>query len=121
RTFQKKGLRVIIINEECALEKKRRLRMERKSTERESEKEVYYSLLDTCVKCNECIEYLGCPAINAKYVKKESRDKELEYYIDEARCIPSVCPGVCKDVCKNNAILKTIIYTKNKTKDKLSE
>ncbi|MGV9203079.1 MAG: thiamine pyrophosphate-dependent enzyme [Promethearchaeia archaeon] len=121
RTFQKKGLRVIIINEECALEKKRRLRMERKSTERESEKEVYYSLLDTCVKCNECIEYLGCPAINAKYVKKEGRDKELEYYIDEARCIPSVCPGVCKDVCKNNAILKTIIYKKNKTKDKLSE
>ncbi|MFO8020764.1 MAG: indolepyruvate ferredoxin oxidoreductase subunit alpha [Promethearchaeia archaeon] len=115
RNVQKTGIKVIIINEECALEKKSRLRKEEKSTDKENKK-IYYKILDTCVKCNECIEYLGCPAINAKYMTKENKEGELEYYIDQTRCVPDLCRGVCKSVCKNNAILKTIIYRKNELK-----
>lgn len=116
-TLAKEGLKVIIINEECALEKKRRLKKEKSN---EQAYVSYYTILDTCVKCNECIEFLGCPAINAKYQKEEeeerggknTEERTLEYYIDESKCISEVCPGVCKSVCKNNAILKTLIKSK---------
>lgn len=114
-TLMKSGTKVIIIQEECALEKKRRLNREGKPTTPDGpKKETYYTILDSCVKCNECIETLGCPAINAKYIsssnssQKES-EEELKYYIDEARCTPDICPGVCQRVCKNYAIRKTII------------
>jgi len=100
---------IIIINEECALEKKRRLRKKAPKIKQENNAEVYYSISDSCVKCNECIEYLGCPAINALY----SKENQLKYYIDESMCIPNICPGICKSVCKNNAIKKTIIYRDN--------
>jgi formate hydrogenlyase subunit 6/NADH:ubiquinone oxidoreductase subunit I len=71
---------------------------------------IYYQITDSCVKCNECIEILGCPAINAIFQEGSNEGKrELEYYIDEQRCIPEVCPGVCKSVCKNYSIKKTII------------
>ena len=65
------------------------------------------------MKCNECIETLGCPAINANFLDVKDNDnqegKELLYYIDEARCVPNICPGICKAVCPNNLIKKTII------------
>lgn len=113
-TLLKSGTKIIIINEECALEKKRRLKKERKASP--SKSEVYYNLSDSCIKCNECIEKLGCPAINARieipegeHIIEALSKKNLTYYIDEARCMPYVCPGVCKNVCKNNFIHKTII------------
>ncbi|MHA1842790.1 MAG: thiamine pyrophosphate-dependent enzyme [Promethearchaeota archaeon] len=116
-TLLKKGLKVIVIKEECALEKKRRLKKEA-----QDEREEYYTILDTCVKCNECIEYFGCPAINITFHEPENNtemrsitNKEnLTYYIDESKCISNVCPGTCKTVCKNNAIKKTIILRKKK-------
>ena len=114
RNFDQTGLRIIIINEECALEKKRRIRREGKQIKKGKREQVYYNLLDTCVKCNECIERLGCPAINARYITKNDGEKKLKYYIDEARCVSEVCPGICKAVCKNNAILKSTIYKKLK-------
>ncbi|MBD3198213.1 MAG: hypothetical protein GF317_24400 [Candidatus Lokiarchaeota archaeon] len=97
------GLRVIVINEECALEKKRR---NKKMSS--SKPDIYYTISDSCIKCNECIETLGCPAINAKKLEPDS-EGELKYYIDESMCIPEICPGVCQSVCKNNMILKTLI------------
>ncbi|TFF96080.1 MAG: indolepyruvate ferredoxin oxidoreductase subunit alpha [Promethearchaeota archaeon] len=108
----KSGVKIIIINEECALEKKRRNRREESQPQRE---QVYYTITDTCVKCNECIEAFGCPAINARYKDQRSpsnkpqTEKEIEYYIDEARCLPKICEGMCKSVCKNAAIKKTVI------------
>lgn len=115
-TLIKSGTRVVVINEECALEKKRRLRKQSQNIELEKEEKIYYTLTDSCTKCNECIEHLGCPAINAEYVQKEDlinnntqKWKGLKYYIDENACIPDICPGICKSVCKNNSIKKTLI------------
>jgi len=125
KTLVKKGVKVIIINEECALEKKRRMRREAIKLPEKKKSEIYYTITDTCVKCNECIEYLGCPAINAVPVEKEEENKnnpqkerDLKYYIDETACISEICPGICKSVCKNNSIVKTIIfYNLNKKED----
>jgi TPP-dependent indolepyruvate ferredoxin oxidoreductase alpha subunit len=121
----KKGVKVIIINEECALEKERRIRKESKRKVQDKKQEVYYTISDSCVKCNECIEYFGCPAINAKFIQKKGTDEsqegeqELRYYIDETICTPEVCPGVCQDVCKNHMIFKTLInpHLDDKTED----
>ncbi|MFX1276237.1 MAG: thiamine pyrophosphate-dependent enzyme [Promethearchaeota archaeon] len=109
----KNGTNIIVIREECALEKKRRSRRQIQDI-RNKKSETYYTISESCVKCNECIEILGCPAINAEYVniakdKNNEIVKELRYYIDESRCIPDICPGVCKFTCPNNLIRKTII------------
>jgi len=110
KNLMKKGTKVIVIKEECTLEKKRRLR---RKLQQEEHTDVYYTISESCVKCNECIETLGCPAINARFLDvkdDENQEKqELLYYIDEARCVPKICPGVCKAVCPNNLIYKTII------------
>ena len=112
REIVKPGTKVIVINDECALEKNRRQRQEKDTEDRS---EVYYTILDHCVKCNECIERLGCTAINAVLTNTELKEGEipkkqdLTYYIDEARCIPKICPGMCKSVCPNSSIKKTII------------
>ncbi len=116
-TLLKKGLKVIVIKEECALEKKRRL-----NKKPHGEREEYYTILDTCVQCNECIEYFGCPAINATFhelvnrtgMEPTTKKKNLIYYIDESKCIANVCPGTCRSTCKNDAIKKTIISRKEK-------
>ena len=109
--LRESGTKVIIINEECALEKKRRQKKTANNPVESKSTEVYYKILDTCVKCNECIEILGCPAINAEYSDKE---ENLNYYIDEAKCVPEICPGICKSVCRNFSIKKTTINPKLK-------
>ncbi|MBY8981642.1 MAG: indolepyruvate ferredoxin oxidoreductase subunit alpha [Candidatus Lokiarchaeota archaeon] len=96
--LQKKGLKVIVINEECALKKKKRLVDQNKT-------EIYYTISESCVKCNECIEFFGCPAIEAI-----DKDGEIKYRIDESLCTPYICPGVCKQICFNNMIRKTEIF-----------
>lgn len=98
REFRKTGVKIIIIEDECALVQKRRF-------ESSKDSEVYYTITDTCIKCNECIEALGCPAINVIELNEESK-----YEIDMARCIPKICPGACKQVCRNDAIKKTEIF-----------
>jgi indolepyruvate ferredoxin oxidoreductase alpha subunit len=119
--LKKKGVRIIVINEECALKKKRRIKNELRQTN----EQIYYKITDACVQCNECIETLGCPAINAKIRKDNDQpqqgERDLIYYIDESHCIPQICPGICKDVCKNNAILKTIIIPPQEKKKKAEE
>jgi len=116
----KEGTKVIVINEECALEKKRRFKRESEQSQEKKKSQIYYQITDSCVKCNECIEYLGCPAINAffddeliehgtNHQEDGQKERELKYYIDEARCVPKICPGICKNVCKNYSIKKTII------------
>jgi len=124
-TLQKEGLKVVVINEECALEKERRIRREKRKISSENQKgiktkkiETYYTISDSCVKCNECIEFFGCPAINAMFIEEdtnendnnENKSRELKYYIDQTMCIPDVCPGICQQTCPNHMILKTIIY-----------
>jgi len=113
--LQKKGIKVIVINEECALEKSRRTKREKTKSELHKNQYVYYTISSSCNKCNECIEFFGCPAINIKYDKEINHEgvmknkNDLVYYIDESMCLSDVCPGICKYVCKNGMILKTII------------
>jgi len=112
-TLKELGTKIIIINEECTIEKKRRLRRESSNANDKKATEIYYKITDSCNKCNECIEILGCPAINAEFLDKEGESSEakkaLTYYIDEAKCVPDICPGICKAVCKNFSIKKTVI------------
>ena len=119
-TLPREGTKVIVINEECALEKSRRLKISDKLDRESGTDQIYYNILDSCVKCNECIEYLGCPAINIKIIKKEAEQSDdilkpdtYEYFINQSACMPNICPGLCKDVCKDNMIKKTIIKKNN--------
>lgn len=114
RELEKEGVKVILINEECALEKQRRLKRQKKENTQRKKIETYYKISESCVKCNECIDQFGCPAINANIKQKSSDNKkqnfeDLEYYIDETMCIPDICDGACRQVCKNQMILKTMI------------
>jgi indolepyruvate ferredoxin oxidoreductase alpha subunit len=123
KELQKSGVKVVLINEECALEKKRRVRSEKKLKQRKKKTETYYSISQSCVKCNECIDQFGCPAINARIESnpiniQHSTREELEYYIDESMCTPEICPGACRQVCKNQMILKTMINPHLENPDK---
>lgn len=115
-TLPRPGTKVIVINEECALEKKRRQKLYEDQDADLQKEQVYYTILDSCIKCNECIEYLGCPAINIEILEKGENlsddniiPKNYKYFINESSCMPNICPGVCKTVCKDNMIKKTLI------------
>ncbi len=117
----KPGIKVIVINEECALEKQRRQKYYENQDIESPNQQIYYKILDSCVKCNECIEYLGCPAINIEIIEKKSDQSEdnlqphnYKYFINQSACMPNICPGLCKAVCKDNMIKKTIIDLINK-------
>ncbi len=91
-----KGVRVIIAEEECALQYGRRV------ARTPEEYEVYYQIDEgRCQKCNECYIELGCPAI-----RKEETTEGWRYYIEEATCLRC---GACHDLCLNSAILRTEI------------
>jgi len=122
KTLPKSGTKVIIINEECALEKTRREKVLKDTDEDRITEQVYYTILDSCVKCNECIEFFGCPAINIEILEEDNTDsnealeeKNYKYFINQSSCIPKICPGLCKSVCKDNMIKKTIINPNNHT------
>lgn len=90
------GVRVIIAEQECALQYARRIKIS------PSEYNVYYQIEQgRCQLCNECYVDLGCPAIRKDF----SGDGHF-YYIEEAACLRC---GACKDLCPNGAIVKTEI------------
>ena len=100
----KSGIKVIVIKEECVLKKKKRIKDKMES-------KIYYTILDSCVKCNICIEKLGCPAIEIN-----NKKGTILYRIDQSRCVSHICLGVCKQVCKNYVIKKSIILKKKSGK-----
>ena len=90
------GVRVIIAEEECALQFERRLRYA------PPRYEVYYQIEpERCQKCHECYVQFGCPAI-----RRADDGPDFHYYIEEASCIRC---GACHDLCLNSAILRTEI------------
>ncbi|MFX1343947.1 MAG: thiamine pyrophosphate-dependent enzyme [Promethearchaeota archaeon] len=97
-----KGLKVIIIKRECALQA-HRWRMSQVKVLQEEGKKVqdisYY--IGGCSLCYECARILSCPAI--RRVKTEEIE---EMQIDQDRCIKC---GVCYEICPNGAIRKSII------------
>ncbi len=98
---QKSGVRVIIAEQECALQYGRR----RKYSPAGSE--VYYQIeAGRCQVCNECYIQLGCPAI-----RKETTPDGFSYYIEEAACMKC---GTCHDLCPNSAISRTEVRRKSR-------
>ena len=83
-TISKKGLKVIISKEECALQK----------TRHGSKNVPYYIDQKKCIKCGVCIKNIFCPAIV---------NDNNEYFIDKNIC--TGC-GVCAHICPVNAIKK---------------
>ncbi len=100
---QEGGVRVIIAEQECALQYGRRI------SKNPPEYEVYYQIdAERCQKCNECYVELGCPAI-----RKDAQNGDFSYYIEEAACLKC---GACHDLCLNSAILRTEIRRASKIK-----
>ena len=83
-TIGKKGVKVIISKEECALQKFRNT----KTTS------YYYIDREICTKCGLCLKHTSCPAIGFD---------NKEYYIDKNAC--TGC-GLCAYICPFNAIIK---------------
>lgn len=82
KTISKKGLKVIISKEECALQKVRH----------GIKNMPYYIDQEKCIKCGACIKNISCPAII---------NDNNEYFIDKNIC--TGC-GVCAQICPVNAI-----------------
>jgi indolepyruvate ferredoxin oxidoreductase alpha subunit len=94
---KREGIRVIIADQECALQQERRNKLQ------PVEYDVYYQIdPERCQKCNECYVEFGCPAI-----RRIDADNDFYYYIEEAACINC---GACHDLCLNSAILRTEIH-----------
>jgi len=96
-----KGLKVIIIKRECALQAHRWRMRQIKELEVKGEKikeEVYQ--VYNCQMCYECARILSCPAIRRTVI-----DERETMQIDEDRCIKC---GVCFRICPNMAIHKSI-------------
>ena len=93
---QEEGVRVIIAEQECALQFARRIKIT------PPEYTVFYQIeRGRCQLCNECYVDLGCPAI-----RKDFNDDGHFYYIEETACLRC---GACKDLCPNGAIVRTEI------------
>lgn len=107
KTFEKfqkiKGVKVIIIKRECALQVHRRRQKEIRRLKDAGEK-VYEEVFQMagCQVCLECTKVLACPAIRLTEV-----DEIETMQIDEDRCIRC---GVCLEVCPNKAIKKHEIH-----------
>ncbi|MHA1729308.1 MAG: thiamine pyrophosphate-dependent enzyme [Promethearchaeota archaeon] len=107
KTFEnaqkEKGVKVIIIKRECALQVNRRRQSKIRKLKDLGEKvleEVFY--ISGCQMCMECTQELACPAIRLTEI-----DGKEQMQIDEDRCIRC---GVCLEICPNNAIKKNIIH-----------
>lgn len=97
----KKGVRVVIAEQECALQHGRRVARNPYDFEE-------YHQIDPgrCQKCNECYIELGCPAI-----RRKDSGADYYYYIEETACLDC---GACRDLCPNGAIVRTEIRRMNK-------
>jgi indolepyruvate ferredoxin oxidoreductase, alpha subunit len=99
---QHKGIKVIIVKRECALQMNRWRHREINKLIASGEKvqEVIYQMQD-CQMCMECVQVLSCPAI-----RRTVEDGKEQMRIDEERCVRC---GVCYQICPNNAIKKTVV------------
>ncbi|MBD3195070.1 MAG: hypothetical protein GF317_08455 [Candidatus Lokiarchaeota archaeon] len=102
QALEEKGLKVIIIKRECALQANRWRTSQIRKLKKEGKKlqEVYFHITG-CQMCYECARILSCPAI-----RKTEVDGLETMQIDEDRCIRC---EVCLRICPNNAIHKSII------------
>jgi len=102
KALETKGLKVIIIKRECALQANRWRMNQIRELESEGKKvqDVSY-FIGGCQMCYECARVLSCPAI-----RRVEHDGIEEMQIDQDRCVKC---GVCYEVCPNGAIRKSTI------------
>ncbi|MHA1341481.1 MAG: thiamine pyrophosphate-dependent enzyme [Promethearchaeota archaeon] len=100
---KQKGMKVIIIKRECALQANR-FRQQKIRNLKEQGKKVKETIftIQNCQLCMECVGKLGCVAIRNIKI-----DDVEQMQIDEDRCIHC---GVCAEICPNGAINKIILY-----------
>ncbi|MGV9197497.1 MAG: thiamine pyrophosphate-dependent enzyme [Promethearchaeia archaeon] len=102
QALNKKGLKVIIVKRECALQAHRwRMAQKRKLEEQDKkvQENIYY--ISGCQMCYECARILSCPAI-----RRTVEDGHETMKIDQDRCVRC---GVCYEICPNSAIHKSTI------------
>jgi indolepyruvate ferredoxin oxidoreductase alpha subunit len=105
---QKTGVRVIISEQECALQYGRR----RKYAPHDVE--IYYQIEPgRCQLCNECYIELGCPAIRMQI---DDGAAGFHYYIEETACMRC---GSCQDLCPNGAITRTEVRRGRRDKSEM--
>ncbi|MHA1110972.1 MAG: thiamine pyrophosphate-dependent enzyme [Promethearchaeota archaeon] len=110
-TRKKKGTRIILVNAECALTVKRRVKEKWDSPRgKERGEELYIQINESCPMCHECFREFGCTAI--KHTKKDGR---MLYYIDESGCMKEQCQA-CLEICPNHCIEKLVINPEEKRK-----
>ncbi len=97
-----KGLKVIIIKRECALQAHRWRLSQIRALQEDGEKvqDISY-YIGGCSMCHTCSRILSCPAI-----RRVETDGIEEMQIDQDRCIKC---GVCYEICPNGAIRKSIV------------
>jgi indolepyruvate ferredoxin oxidoreductase alpha subunit len=93
--LKEKGVRVIVVEGECALQSERRRKLSPPGFEE-------YVDLDPerCQRCHRCYREVACPAIR----EVAGCEGQAVYAVDDALC--QRC-GVCEAVCPNSAITRT--------------
>ncbi|MHA1784768.1 MAG: thiamine pyrophosphate-dependent enzyme [Candidatus Helarchaeota archaeon] len=102
--MKKDGVKVLISNMECGLQRNKYLKKELNELKLENYliSEIIYQVVpERCTNCKECTQILCCTAL--KIVEDDGKE---HVEIDEARC--NKC-GVCYQICPNSAIVKTVI------------
>lgn len=104
RAVDRRGVSVVIVDEECALVRGRRVHAQQRALARQGAcyptRRLWIN--EACTRCDECFLRLGCPAI----VIEEGADGEARYQVDRVRCEGAFCHA-CEDLCPNNAIKVT--------------
>ncbi|RMG97516.1 MAG: indolepyruvate ferredoxin oxidoreductase subunit alpha [Candidatus Dadabacteria bacterium] len=93
------GVRVIVVEGECALQAERRRKLAPPAAEEWVDLDP-----ERCQRCHRCYRELACPAIR----EEETPDGPV-YLIDPGLC--QRC-GVCEEICPNSAITTTRIRRK---------
>jgi len=100
--LKRTGVRVVISQQECLLEARRR---DRAIIEEKREKGIRQYIdvnEDACIFCEECIKEFGCPALTVTEFEGEKVS-----HIDLSRCVECM---VCKQLCKGCAITVTKVW-----------
>jgi indolepyruvate ferredoxin oxidoreductase alpha subunit len=101
--LETKGLKVIIIKRECALQAHRwRMKQIKNRIQKGKRVQEHYYQITGCQMCYACARVLSCPAI-----RRIKLDGQETMKIDEDRCIGC---GVCAEICPNNAIHKSTVH-----------
>lgn len=100
--MKKTGVRVVISQQECILESRRRSRTAIEELKEKGVKQYIDVNEDACIFCEECVKEFGCPAMTVTEFEGEKVS-----HIDMSRCVECM---VCKQICKGCAISVTKVF-----------